>query len=46
MMGFSVASMLVFFYQVFMLGLMILAAYAIILVIKALKIYIKKNGGY
>lgn len=46
MMGFSVASMLVFFYQVFMLGLMILAAYALILVIKALKIYIKKNGGY
>ena len=45
-MGFSVGALLVLFFQVFMFGLMILAAYALILVIKALQIYIRKNGGY
>jgi hypothetical protein len=44
MMGFTIASLIALFIQVLLLGLIVLAAYALILVIKALQIYIRKNN--
>ncbi|NLO09515.1 MAG: hypothetical protein GX129_06550 [Clostridiales bacterium] len=46
MMGFSMAGLILIFVQVFSIALMVLGAYALILIIKALQIYIRKNGGY
>ncbi len=43
MMGFSIGALVLIFVQVFMLALMVLAAYALILAIIALQIYIRKN---
>lgn len=46
MIGFSIASLIVIFVQVFSIALMILGAYTLILAIKALQIYIRKNRDY
>lgn len=45
MMGFSLASLILLFFQILSVGLMVLGVYALILIIKALQIYIRKNGG-
>ncbi len=45
MMGFSLASLILLFFQILSVGLMVLGVYALILIIRALQIYIRKNGG-
>jgi hypothetical protein len=46
MMGLSLASLFMLFIQVLLVALIGLGVYALILVIKALQIYIRKNSGH
>ena len=46
MAGFSIAAWFILLVQILLVALIGLGVYALILVIKVLKIYIRKNGGY
>lgn len=46
MLGISITSLFILLVQILSVGLMVLGVYALILIIKALQIYIRKNGGF